>query len=77
MSLYLPDYVGEAKEIPEVVSEQIRRFAAKLFHNALLFKVKLFPRFISVKPSVAPHKSPHMVLHLKTSEQQALPEPLV
>ena len=39
MSLYLPDYVGEAKEIPEVVSEQIRRFAAKLFHNALLFKV--------------------------------------
>ena len=39
MSLLLPNYVGEGKELPEVVKKQTVRFTKELFRNGVLFKV--------------------------------------
>ena len=38
MSLLLPDFRGEGKELPDGIKEQTRRFSAELFRNGLLFQ---------------------------------------
>ena len=38
MSLYLPDFVGEGKTLPEVVKEQTRRFIRHHFRDGTLFQ---------------------------------------
>ena len=40
MSLYLPDFSGEGKVLPEVVKEQTRRFITNYFRDGILFQPK-------------------------------------
>ena len=39
MSLVLPDFVGEGKDLPDYMYQQTRRFAAELFRDGTMFQI--------------------------------------